>query len=119
MMKLNYFGHSLRIFLLMAALIPMAGRQWVMFIVPAQVVYSNAQGSVCRSLRRSFSRTFLHQLNCQALEKLSDRSKPKIKVAMTRDFSKTGPYSKKKLRQVHAVFGQNVFPSESSIPLRI
>lgn len=119
MMKLNRFRHNLLILLLAVALGPLIGRQLVMFIVPARVVYSNVEGSVSRSLKRSFSRTFLHQLNCQSLESAPKVSKPKPKVAFLRDFGRVVSCPKTVIGMPRAVFGQNVFSSEGSIPLRI
>ncbi len=119
MVKLNHFRHNLLVLFLATALGPLIGRQLVMFIIPARAVYSNVDGSVSRSVKRSFSRLFLHQLNCQSLEIEPKVTKPKPKAVFLQDFSGVVPCSRTVVQMPRAIFGQNVFSSEGSLPLRI
>jgi len=119
MLGFHHLRRKLLIVLVMAALCPMAGRQLVMLMVHAQRFYLNAEGSVSRSVRRSFGQTFLHQMNCQLLESVPKHSKPKSKVSAINSISKTVFFSRLTAKTAPAVLGENVYSSAGFIPLRI
>jgi len=119
MLKFNHLHRNLLVVLLMMALCPMAFQRLVTFFVPAQGFYLNADGSVSRSVRRSYGQTFLHQLNSQALENVRENVEPKSKNYVSQDFLKIRFVSQTSAKAASAVFNEKLCSSAGFIPLRI
>ncbi|SRR5665213_2115880 len=119
MLKFNHLRRNLLVILLMMTLCPMAFQRLAAVFVPAQGFYSNANGSVSRSVRRSYGQTFLHQLNSQALESVRENVEPKSKNYVSHDFPKIRFVSQTSVKTAPAVFNEKLCSSAGFIPLRI
>jgi hypothetical protein len=105
--------------LLIATLFPLAGRQLVLLAVHASRVYINEEGSLSRSVRRTFGRSFLAQLNCQSLEPERKHLGLKTSVEASQPSVPVLFFSGITAPSAPNLFEQKFFSSAGFTPLRI
>jgi hypothetical protein len=119
MLKFKHLRRNLLTFLMLAALCPMSLQRLVTIFVHAQGFYSNGEGSVSRSVRRSYGQSFLHQLNSQTLESIRENLEPKSKNYTLHDFPTMRFVTQVSVKTAPAVFNKKLCSSDGFIPLRI